>query len=93
MRQAPDAKWRISAACLRSFSELTTRYLSAKAINLFKSPHRVHSYNPLEPIISRMSDSCMDCRPALRVRFCLAQNFPGHRGNVALTAKNIVEEV
>jgi hypothetical protein len=53
-----------------------------RAINLFKSPHRVHSCNPLGLIISRMSDSRMDCRPALRIRFRLAQNFPGHGGNV-----------
>jgi hypothetical protein len=30
----------------------------------------------------------MDCRPALRIRFAFAQNFPGHGGNVALTAKS-----
>jgi hypothetical protein len=41
----------------------------------------------------RMSDSRMDCRPALCIRFRLAQNLPGHWGNVALTAENIVEEV
>jgi hypothetical protein len=35
----------------------------------------------------------MDCRPTLRIRFGLAQNFPGHGSNVALTAENIVEEV
>ena len=41
----------------------------------------------------QMSDPGVDGRPALRIRFRLAQNFPGHGRNVALTAQNVVEEI
>src|ERR1700751_1334393 len=49
--------------------------------------------SPSWTIIFGMSDSRMDCRPPLRIRLRLAQNFPGHGGNVTLAAKNIVEKV
>jgi hypothetical protein len=44
-------------------------------------------------LLFQISHSRMDCRPALRIGFRLAQNFPGHGGDVTLTAKNIVDKV
>jgi hypothetical protein len=49
--------------------------------------------NTFGPWMCRMSDPGVDGRPALRIRFRLAQNFSGHGGNVTLAAQNVVEEV
>src|ERR1700722_1997015 len=38
-------------------------------------------------------DSRMDGRTALRIRFCLAQYFAGHRSHIALATEYIVDQV
>jgi hypothetical protein len=84
------------AKCLRSTRTIFRAFF--RACEGFQSRfdrfrvHRDFHFQTLW-LMFRMSDPRVDGRSALSIRFCLAQNFSGHGGNVTLTAQNVVEEV